>query len=66
VCLDGKLSVGQDLQAVLGVLVSAGGGSVVLRHPRASRVGGTRRAGGVRTLNGLWRTHSLGVWVIDG
>ncbi len=52
VCLDGKVCVGQDLQAVLCVLVCAGGGSVVLRHP-ASNGGDTRRAGGVRTLDGL-------------
>ena len=81
VCLDGQLGVSQDLQAVFGVLVCAGGGSVVLRHPRASKVGGTRRAGGVRTLDGLCdsvrtggeaeadvatSTRSLGVWVVDG
>ncbi len=81
VCLDGQLCVGQDLQTVLGVLVCAGGGSVVLRHPRASKVGDTRRAGGVRTLDGLsdsvctvgeaeadvaTSTRNLGVWVVDG
>jgi hypothetical protein len=53
VCLDAKACVGQDLQAVLCVLVCAGGGSVVLRHPRASKIGDVRRAGGVRTLDGL-------------
>jgi hypothetical protein len=81
VCSDGQLGVGQDLQTVLGVLVCAGGGSVVLKHPRASNVGDTRRAGGVRTLDGLCNsvraggeaeadvgtsTSSLGVWVVDG
>jgi hypothetical protein len=81
VCLDSQLGVSQDLQAVLRVLVCAGGGSVVLRHLRASKVGDTRRAGGVRTLDGLsgsvrtvgdaeadvaTSTRSLGVWVDDG
>ncbi len=79
---DGKLCVGQDLQTGLGVLVCAGGGSVVLRHPRAGNVGDTRRAGGVCTLDGLCNsvragggeaeadvatsTRSLGVWVVNG
>jgi hypothetical protein len=46
---------------VLGVLVCAGGGNVVLRHPRASKVGDTRRAGGVRTLDGLGDSvHTVG------
>jgi hypothetical protein len=81
VCSDGQLCVGQDLQTVLGVLVCAGGGSVVLRHPRAGNVGDTRRAGGVCTLDGLCNsvraggeaeadlatsTRSLGVWVVNG
>jgi hypothetical protein len=81
VCLDGHLGVSQDLQAVLDVLVCTGGGIVVLRHPRASKVGGKRRAGGVRTLDGLsgsvrtvgdaeadvaTSTRSLSVWVDDG
>ena len=35
VCLDGFVGVGQDLQAVLGVFVCAGGGSVVPMHPEA-------------------------------
>ncbi len=80
-CLDSQSGVSQDLQAVLGVLVCAGGGIVVFRHPRASEVGDTRRAGGVRTLYGLsgsvrtmgdaeadvaTSTRSLGVWVDDG
>ncbi len=52
VCLDGFVGVGQDLQAVLGVLVCAGGGSVVPRHPAARWLGDTRRTGGVRTLDG--------------
>jgi hypothetical protein len=53
VCLDGKVCIGQDLQTVLGVLVCADGGSFVSRHPRASKIGDTRRAGDVRTLDGL-------------
>ncbi len=53
VCLDRKACVGQDLQAVLCVLVCAGGGSVVSGHPRASNGGDARRAGGVCTLDGL-------------
>ncbi len=53
VCLDGQLGIDQNLQAVLGVLVCAGGGGVILGHPRARKVGDTRRAGGVLTLNGL-------------
>ena len=52
VCLDGFVGVGQDLQAVLGVLVCAGGGSVAPRHPAARELGDTRRTGGVRTLDG--------------
>jgi hypothetical protein len=51
-CLDGFVGVGQDLQAVLGVLVCAGGGSVVPRHPEARGLGDTRQTGGVRTLDG--------------
>ncbi len=39
VCLDGFVGVGQDLQAVLGVLVCAGEGSVVPRHPEARGLG---------------------------
>ncbi len=81
VFLYGQLGVSQDLQTVLGVLVCAGGGSVVLRHPRAGKVGNTRRAGGVRTLDGLsdsvrtvgeaeadvaTSTRSLDVCVVDG
>jgi hypothetical protein len=42
----------QDVQAVLGLLVCAGGGSVVPRHPEATGLGDTRRTGGVRTLDG--------------
>ncbi len=78
---DGQLCVGQNLQTVLGVLVCAVRGSVVLRHPRAGNVGDTRRAGGVRTLDGLCNsvrageeaeadvatsTYSLDVWVVNG
>ncbi len=59
-CSDGQLGVGQDLQTVLGVLVCTGGGSVVLRHPRASKVGDKRRAGGVRTLDGLCNSVRVG------
>jgi hypothetical protein len=81
VCSDGQLCVGQDLQTVVGVLVCAGGGSVVLRHPRAGNIGDTRRAGCARTLDGLCNsvragggaeadvatsTCSLGVWVVNG
>ncbi len=52
VCLDGFVGVGQDVQAVLGVLVCAGGDSVVPRHPEATGLGDTRRTGGVYTLDG--------------
>ena len=52
VCLDGFVGVGQDLQAVLGVFVCAGGGSVVPRHPEARGAWDTRRTGGVHTLDG--------------
>jgi hypothetical protein len=51
-CLDEFVGVGQDLQAALGMLVCAGGGGVVPRHPTARGLGDTRRTGGVRTLNG--------------
>jgi hypothetical protein len=49
--LNGKICVGQDLQAVLYVLFCAGGGSVVPGHPGERRLGDTRRAGGVCTLD---------------
>ncbi len=52
VSLDGFVGFGQDLQAVLCVLVCAGGGSVVPKHPEARGLGDTRRTGGARTLDG--------------
>ncbi len=53
VCLNGFVGVGQNLEAVLVVLVCAGGGSVVPRHPAVVRGReDTRRTGGVRTLDG--------------
>ncbi len=52
VCLNGFVGVGQNLEAVLVVLVCAGGGSVVPRHPAARGREDTSRTGGVRTLDG--------------
>ncbi len=52
VCLNGFAGIGQNLEAVLVVLVCAGGGSVVPRHPAARGREDTRRTGGVRTLDG--------------
>ena len=52
VCLNGFVGVGKNLEAVLVVLVCAGGGSVVPRHPAARGLEDKRRPGGVRTLDG--------------
>ena len=51
--LDGKVDVGQDLQAVLCVVFCGGGGGVVPGHPKARRLWTKMRAGGVCTLDEL-------------
>ncbi len=59
--LDGKVDVGQDLQAVLRVVFCGGGGGVVPGHPQARRnQEASRRCVHPRRAQRLWH------WEVGG
>ncbi len=66
VCLNGFVGVGQNLEAVLVVLVCAVGGSVVPRHPAARWREDTRRTGGAHTRRSGGSVRRPGWAEVDG